>query len=237
MRGYVLIYDEGGGGHALLQKKSYFQNFSIERNVFMREPVCANPGQYTLPGGWLNPDVIKTSGTLGATMKQFRDESGISTERVTRLNCIDQGFYSPHGKCGRGRGVPFCVHFVQVDDVSVLAEEANVVLGQVKNLINDPGLSITDREEKLRKFSAETGLNDDAADCYECVLWTELKGMLQSSLEFEVSELEEWKTLVQQQNLFFNAEEGQEKRILNTISDPGRNRDWLVDGVEAFLSW
>ena len=247
-RGYVLLYDERGGdgsvrresygGNALLQKKSYFQNFSVKRNVFTREPVCANPGQYTLPGGWLNQDIVHDAGTCGASLQQFYEESGISEGRLEQLNFIHQGYYAPKPQNSRrGKSPPFYVHFVQVDDVSLLAKEANLTLAYAADILINCANSMSEKELHIRDLHCRTGLNDDAASCYESVPWTEILNLLIKNIPFDELKRDEWARLVREQGLYFNAERGQEVRITQTITDPGSNRDWLVDGVQAFLSW
>lgn len=224
----------------MLQLKGYFQNFSIGRNVFAREPVCGNPGQFTLPGGRMNPTLLHEDGTFAATLKQFTEESGVSVERLAELHFLDQGYYAPdnsssRGGRGRGRGPQFYVHFVQVDDVEVLAREANDVLLRAARITSTS--SPTEKAAALRALYAETGLNDDAAARYEAVPWGSLLGLLQTSLPFLQEAREEWARLVREGGLLFNtAAEGREAEIESTLADPGACRDWLADGVRAFMS-
>jgi len=89
--GYIYIFDVDG--KVLLQKKSYFQNFSIQRNVFHTEPVCANPGQYTLPGGTMNTTIMRNDGTFSASLKQFNEESGVTLDILQSLDYSEQGCY------------------------------------------------------------------------------------------------------------------------------------------------
>jgi hypothetical protein len=42
---------------------------------------------------------------------------------------------------------------------------------------------------------------------------------------------------VREKALFFNTEVDREEKIRSTLADPGRSRDWLVEGVHAFLDW
>mmetsp|Transcript_24372 Transcript_24372/g.41285 ORF Transcript_24372/g.41285 Transcript_24372/m.41285 type:complete len:265 (+) Transcript_24372:68-862(+) len=254
VRGYLILFDqdknkaqeqgsgeqERGTGHALLQKKSYFQNFSIERNSFNKEPVCGNPGQYTLPGGRMSTSIVYEHGTLAATLKQFNEESGISHERLALLNCVDHGYYAPSARACEGRrsrGPPFFVHFLEVDDVKVVADEANASLHSAR-LITGAGvnsLTQAEKESALRQLYEETGLNDDAADRYEVMQWSDMLDSLETCLGFDVGSQEEWARLVREQGLFFNTEGGQEDKIQSVLDNPGSNRDWLIDGVKCFL--
>ena len=226
---------EEASGFALLQRKAYFQNYSIERNVFIREPVCGNPGQYTLPGGRMNREIVQEFGTLAATLKQFNEESGISTESVALMNCVDHGYYAPPRVGSGGKGAPFYVHFVEVNDVRELATAANVALGNAKSIIESDTLSSAEKQNALRCLYSESGLNDDAADEYVAVPWSELLSMLQNTVEFDEAVRDEWGRLVREQGLFFNTTCCQEDVISRTFSDPGSCRDWLIDGVKAFL--
>lgn len=214
----------------------------------------------------MDADLVAESGTLAATLKQFYEESGVTAERMRQLNCTDQGYYAPKNR--RGRGAEFFVHYVQVDDVSALAEEANHTLSMARSVVNmdmnkdtvsnlGHHCSLSEREGSLRELCVTTGLNDDAAASYEVVPWEALLDKLLTSLEFDEACREEWSRLVREQGLglFFSTisdpgtstsasssssngmgRGGQEAMIHCTLQDPGSNRDWLVAGVQAFLT-
>lgn len=186
----------------------------------------------------MNASIMHEHGTLTATLKQFKEESGISSERLTHLSCVDHGHYAPSARSwggGRSRGPPFFVHFLQVDAVKVLADEANATLNSARLITGASSLTPAEKEGALLQLYEETGLNDDAADGYEVVPWSEMLSRLETSMDFDEGAREEWAGLVRDQGLFFNTEGGQEDKIRAVLEDPGRNRDWLIDGVKCFL--
>lgn len=231
--GYVLFYDDEN--HVLVQRKSYFQHFSVQRDCYYTQPICANPGQITLPGGSLNSEIIAREGTLAASLKQFVEESGVMLEFLGELHYSDRGCYSdledPHAiHCED----IFYVHFVRVDSVDQIAIEANRILDVVIGILNDSSLSESERNKKLRDLHQSTGFNDDAADGYLSVPREDLLPLLSDTIPFEVSLKHMWKNMVRDQALF--KERQRERKIRNILTDPGDGRDWLVAACEYFLS-
>lgn len=250
MRGYVLFFDEkeSSSYKCLLQKKSYFQHFSVQRNLFSKQPVCGLPGQFTLPGGRMDPRLAHEQGTLAASLKQFFEESGVSMERLIQLKYSDEGYFTPcEGELSdsgtdmmRSMGVQrrYFVHLVKVDDVTALAEDANSVIKAAKTVNDNADLSAADKEMLLRELYASTGFNDDSAASYEVVPWPQVLERLETTLPFDSSVREEWMQLVRCQDLLINffheTRQGGSDKMNRVLADPGRDRDWFVQAFQYF---
>lgn len=228
--GYVMFYDSSRS--VLLQKKAYFQHFSVQRDYVGKQPVCGNPGQYSLPGGGLNRVILENDGPLQATLKQFNEESGVTLDILQTLNFSDQGCYSDFDDTDHN-GNMFSVHYVLVDDVSMIATRANAVLSEVGSILDDDTMTDDERDDQLMSLYQCTGLNDDAAACYDVVPLDRCLSCLTNTIPFNTALKAEWVKLIRDQCLFW--EVMREDKITSILSDPGGEREWYVRGVECFL--
>jgi hypothetical protein len=231
--GYVLFFDNEN--NVLIQRKSYFQHFSVQRDCYYTQPICANPGQNTLPGGTLNREIVDGQGTLAASLKQFTEESGVTLKFLNGIHYSDIGCYSdledPNSMWCENH---FYVHFVRVDSIDKIVAEATRILQLARNLLHDESLSEDHRNQKLRELHSSTGYNDDAAESYMSVHRDGILSLLSDTIPFKVALKNEWKCLVREQELF--KEHTRERKMRNILSDPGEGRDWLVAACEWFLN-
>lgn len=225
--------------------------------MFYKQPVCHNPGtvchcvivyvvliclyylgQYVLPGGKMNKSLLRQYGTLEATMKQFTEESGVSWHTLEKLHYSDDGYYTAPENVYSDTHCDinfYYIHFVKVDGVDVIVEEANDVLRRASAIVNDSTMNTIQREACLKALHEETGFNDDAAEKYIAVSMDEALGYLQRTISFEDESREEWEALVREQCLFFSYPD-RDAKIVQVLSDPGFERDWQIAGLEYFLN-
>lgn len=230
MHGYALFYDDSG--HVLLQRKAYFQHYSFQRSCFYTQPVCANPGQYTLPGGSMDDGLLQREGYMRAALKQFQEESGVGVRDLEGWRCCSKGYYS-----GPEQNTPwnkdfFYVHFLHVESVDKIRVAANAILRRVRatvggNCLAEPAKDI------VRDIFEQTGFNDDAAIEYTIVPFADLLTCLSTQIDFEEKYVHRWTDMVRQQCLF--APERREGKIRRILMSPGEGRDWLVDAARCFL--
>lgn len=202
-----------------------------------KEPVCGTPGQHVLPGGKMDPFIRSERGDFWASLQQFQEESGVGEKTLRGLNYREIGCYYPEKRRRRdgGERTPFCVHFIQVDDVDVLAEIGNNTLQRAHDIVHDMSLMDGKKEQLLRSLYATTGLNDDATALYEVFRDRDALSKLETTIEFELSYQAEWADLVREHGLFFSASGGVENKIERVLCNPGENRDWFCDAMHSFL--
>ena len=241
MHGYILLYDDKG--YVLLQKKAYFQRFSVKRMCFYKQPVCGNPGQFSLPGGSVDEDLVNSTCTLDGALAQFTEECGVTTNNLEKLKYCCRGSYSAP-EAGREisseTSVYFTVHFVHVESVKIVATMSTSIIQQVQSMLSastsndlDNTILTADQIEYFRSLHASTGYNDDSANSYHMVSFADLIPHLTEELPFEMNNSVEWIDLVMSQKLF--ASSRRKEKIKKIISNPGHGRDWLIDAAKCFL--
>ena len=230
MHGYVLFYDDSG--HVLLQKKAYFQHYSFQRSCFYTQPVCANPGQYTLPGGSMDDVLLQRSGHMHAALKQFQEESGVAPADLKSWHCNSRGYYSGPEQDTPWNKEFFYVHFLHVESVGIICSAANAILREVRSSVGGDCLSES-AKTIVKEIFERTGFNDDAAAEYKIVPFTDLLSYLSTQVGFDKACEQRWTAMVRQQRLF--APERRESKIRSIIRFPGEGRDWLVGASRCFL--
>jgi hypothetical protein len=249
MHGYVLLYDDRG--RVLLQKKTYFQRFSVKRMCFYKQPVCANPGQLSLPGGTVD------AATLLGALAQFTEESGVSIDVLEQYRYVCRGSYSAPElhEVSTTESEYFTVHFIHVESVDVVAAAANSILEHVRSVLCAAAATTTtttaadgaaatatavedvltaNQVKYFRSLRESTGFNDDSAESYHAVSFAELLPYLTEEQPFQAEHRAEWVDLVNTHELFSHSK--REEKIKRVISSPGDGRDWLVDAAKCFLS-